>query len=119
MQPAQILVVPDFRNFSIVDQDRAIGSTAQSAELWCIDQKAAEAERAGIALHKARLLSNHFRQARRNTAIQSTFRVKDRTIDFAFPARTRPCDIGTKKDSGSARQGETANTRNVQPPESP
>jgi len=25
----------------------------------------------------------------------------------------------TKKDSGSARQGETANTRNVQPPESP
>jgi hypothetical protein len=28
-------------------------------------------------------------------------------------------EIGTKKDSGSARQGETANTRNVQPPESP
>jgi hypothetical protein len=26
---------------------------------------------------------------------------------------------GQKKDSGGARQGETANTRNVQPPESP
>jgi hypothetical protein len=28
-------------------------------------------------------------------------------------------ESGKKKDSGSARQGETANTRNVQPPESP
>jgi hypothetical protein len=27
--------------------------------------------------------------------------------------------IFEKKDSGSARQGETANTRNVPPPESP
>src|SRR5207253_6849103 len=99
-QPAQIIVITNLRNLSVVDQDRAIGPPAQRAELGRIDEEAAEAEQASIALHKRRVLSNHFGRARRNIAVVSRIWRK-------------------KKDSGSARQGETANTRNVQLPESP
>ena len=74
--PAQIIIVAAFRNLPVVDDHSAVGAAAQSAEFWRVDQEAAEAERASVALHKPRPLSNHFGCERRNTAIQSTFSAK-------------------------------------------
>src|SRR4029077_1650613 len=48
----EIIVVTDFRDPAIVDNDCAIRPTAQCAEIRRVDKEASDAERVSVALHK-------------------------------------------------------------------
>src|SRR5436190_6681576 len=50
----EIVVIADFGNFSLLDENGAVGPATQSAEFRRINQVAAQAERAVVSLHKAR-----------------------------------------------------------------
>src|SRR5712692_10132143 len=100
LPPVKIIIIARCGDPSVFDNDGPIPPTAQLAKFRRIDQETANAKQFTVLFHSAPPMKTSHHWEAGNSAVPSTVE-------------------GHKKDSGSARQGETANTRNVRPPESP